>query len=65
MKINYDPKVDALNITLREGRVSNTVEIAPAVMIDLDSKGRPLYVEILGAKEKLGTKNLIQCISKI
>ena len=58
MKIKYDPKVDALNITFREGKVKKTVELAPEVNLDLDSAGRPLYLEIIGAAEKFGKKHL-------
>lgn len=57
MKIAYDKNVDALNITLKEGRVHDTVEVAPEVLVDLDKKGNPLYIEILGAKDKIGAKN--------
>ena len=58
MRIDYDPKVDALNITFRKGRVGKTVELAPEVNLDLDSKGRPLYLEVIGAAEKFGKKHL-------
>ena len=58
MRIDYDPKVDALNITFRKGRVEKTVELAPEVNLDLDLKGRPLYLEIIGAAEKFGEKHL-------
>lgn len=54
MKIAYDPQADAINITFRKGKVSKTLEIAPEIILDLDSKSRPLYLEIIGAKEKLG-----------
>ena len=58
MRIDYDPKVDALNITFRKGKVGKTVELAPEVNLDLDSRGRPLYLEIIGAAEKFGKKHL-------
>lgn len=58
MRIDYDPKVDALNITFRKGKVGKTVELAPEVNLDLDTKGRPLYLEIIGAAEKFGEKRL-------
>jgi hypothetical protein len=32
------------------------VEIAPEVILDVDSKNRPLYLEIIGLKEKFGEK---------
>lgn len=54
MKIVYDPYADALSITFRKGKVKKTLEIAPEILLDIDSKSRPLYLEILGAKEKLG-----------
>ena len=57
MKIAYDPYADAINITFRKGKVSKTLEIAPEINLDLDSKSRPLYLEIIGAKEKLGKTN--------
>ena len=57
MRIDYDPKADAFNITFRKGKVGKTVELAPEVNLDLDSKGRPLYFEIIGAAEKFGKKH--------
>ncbi len=56
MKIIYDSHADALSITFREGKVKKTLEIAPEILLDVDVKSRPLYLEILGAKEKLGKK---------
>ncbi|MEK7553693.1 MAG: DUF2283 domain-containing protein [Patescibacteria group bacterium] len=57
MKITYDSKIDALSIVLKTGEVSRTVEIAPEVFMDLDNKGNPLYIEVVGASEKIGKKN--------
>lgn len=54
MKIIYDPYADALSITFKTGKVKKTLEIAPEILLDVDAKLRPLYLEILGAKEKLG-----------
>ncbi|HCB35514.1 MAG: hypothetical protein A2W52_03325 [Candidatus Taylorbacteria bacterium RIFCSPHIGHO2_02_49_25] len=57
MKITYDKKVDALNVSLRAGVVAKTVEVAPEILLDLDKNGNPLYLEIIGASEKIGKKN--------
>lgn len=57
MKITYDKKVDALNVTLRNGIVAKTIEVAPEILLDVDKKGQPLYLEIIGASEKIGKKN--------
>jgi len=58
MKINYDKEVDAVSVTLRKGKVDRTVEIAPEIMLDFDAEGNPLYLEILGASDKLSKKDL-------
>jgi len=64
MEITYDPKADALNITFKEGRVAKTVEIAPEISLDLDKKGTPLYLEIIGASEKIGRKRVNEILMK-
>jgi len=58
MKISYDKEADALNIVLKTGPVDRTVELSPLIFLDLDKKGDPLYLEILGASERVGKKNL-------
>ena len=58
LRINYDKTVDALNIALCTGAVSKTLEIAPEIYVDVDKKGRTLNIEIIGAKGKIGTRNL-------
>lgn len=57
MKITYDKEVDALNVVLRTGKVAETREISPEILLDLDKDGNPLYLEIIGASEKIGKKN--------
>ena len=57
MKISYDKEVDVLNVSLRPGTVAKTLEIAPEILLDLDKSGNPLYLEIIGASEKIGKKN--------
>lgn len=54
MKIDYDKKVDALNLTLKVGKVAKTLEVAPDIFLDVDKSGNPLYVEIIGVSEKIG-----------
>ncbi len=54
MKITYDSYADALSITFKAGKVKKTLEIAPEILLDIDAKSRPLYLEIIGVKEKLG-----------
>lgn len=58
MKISYDKEADALNIEFKTGPVDKTMELSPEVFLDLDKKGNPLYLEIIGASERFGKKNL-------
>ena len=64
MKITYDPKADALNITFKKGKVKKTLEIAPEITLDVDSKSRPLYLEIIGASEKMGKESATEILVK-
>ena len=57
MKISCDKEADALNIEFKTGPVEKTVEISPLVFLDLDKDGNPLYLEIIGVKERFGKKN--------
>lgn len=57
MKISYNKEVDVLDIALKKGKVARTAEISPEVLVDFDKKGDPLYIEIIGASEKLGKEN--------
>lgn len=64
MEITYDPKADALNITFKKGRATKTVEIAPEINLDLDKKGKPLYLEIIGASEKIGQRRVNEILMR-
>ena len=52
MKYTYDYIADAINIVFQAGKVFETREVAPGVMIDFDKKGVPLYLEILDARKR-------------
>ena len=54
MKLYYDHSAGSLSIAFKEGKVEETREIAPEVNLDIDKNGVPLYLEIIGASEKLG-----------
>jgi len=64
MEITYDPKADALNLTFKKGKVAKTVEIAPEINLDLDKNGRPLYLEIIGASEKIGERRVNEILMR-
>jgi uncharacterized protein YuzE len=64
MEITYDSKIDALNITFKKGDVHETLEIAPEIILDLDKKSHPLYLEIIGASEKIGLSRVNEIIMR-
>ncbi|MEN9473254.1 MAG: hypothetical protein RLZZ495_1343 [Pseudomonadota bacterium] len=47
MKVQYDPKADAMYIRLREGVVNGSEEVRPGVVFDYDVEGRVLGIEML------------------
>lgn len=60
MKISYDAEVDALVIVLREGQVAESDEVAPGLIVDFDSSGVPLALEVLQARHLLSTDGTLQ-----
>ena len=64
MEITYDPRADALNITFKKGKVAKTVEIAPEINLDLDKNSKPLYLEIIGASEKIGGRRVNEILMR-
>lgn len=49
MKIKYDKSVDALYFTLAKGNYSNSVKVSDSILVDKDSKGNILGIEVLNA----------------
>lgn len=58
MKYTYDPMADAINITFKKGRVAKTKEVSRGVVLDLDTKGTPLYLEILDVSKRFSKDSL-------
>ena len=56
MKINYDPKADALYITLSNKEVKESDESGKGLIIDYDEKGEPVGIELLQASRLFGGK---------
>ena len=49
MKIKYSRDADVLIIKLREGKPSDSRDIAEGIIVHLTAKGQPLEIEILRA----------------
>lgn len=52
MRVTYDPEVDALYVTLRDGVAEDSVDIEDGVTVELDADGHILGVEILDARRR-------------
>jgi len=52
--VHYDPEVDILYISGREGLGDDTLEISPGVYVEATSKGELLSVEVWKASRRLG-----------
>jgi len=59
MKIEYDPKRDLLYIWFGTvgTKAAQTVTVSPGVHADLDVNGKLVGLEVLDAKEVLGTSD--------
>jgi uncharacterized protein YuzE len=61
VRVEYDPKADAMYVWLRKARYEISEELAENVIIDLDKSGRIIGIEILNASKNLGK----ELVSKI
>ena len=60
MKVNYDPETDTLTIELKAGKVAESDESKPGVILDFDKKGNLLGLEILDASKRVDQTRTVQ-----
>lgn len=58
MKIEYFPDTDSLYIDLSERESADTREISEGIVLDVDSQGRPVGIDIDQASKHLDLKHL-------
>lgn len=58
VRAEYDREADALYIRLREGDVARSVEVDDVRVVDLDTTGAPIGVEILYPAENLAIASI-------
>ena len=58
MKISYSPDADVLTIQLREGKPTDSRDIAEGIVVHLSAKGQPLEIEILDASKVVQKKDV-------
>ncbi len=52
MKVNYDAQTDTLTIELKRGKVAESDESKPGVILDFDEAGNLLAVEVMDASKR-------------
>ena len=57
MVIKYDKEADALYIKLSEGKVAESDEEKPGIILDYDNEGNIVGIEVLNASEKTNQPN--------
>jgi uncharacterized protein YuzE len=50
VSVEFDPKVNAMYIRLKEGEVSKSESLADNIVVDLDEKGEVVGIEVLLSK---------------
>jgi len=53
VKATYDPKTDTLTLLLKAGLVAESDEGKPGVILDYDSDGNLLGIEVLDASQRV------------
>ena len=54
MKVRYDPEVDVLSFVPGDAPLEESGESKPGVMLDYDSGGNVIGIEILDASKRIG-----------
>ncbi|MBU0693743.1 MAG: DUF2283 domain-containing protein [Candidatus Omnitrophica bacterium] len=57
MKMNYDPKADALYIKLRDASIEESDEVSEGIIVDYDDKGKAVGIEFLDAALLFGGRH--------
>ena len=53
MKVIYDKETDTLSIVLRDGKIAESDEARPGLILDYDKAGRLVSIELLDASEQV------------
>ncbi len=60
MKVIYDKETDTLSIILRPGKVAESDESQPGLILDYDKAGRLVSLELLDASEQVKAPHSIE-----
>ena len=65
MKMQYDEQVDALYLSLDESDVVESEEVRPGVILDFNSQGEVVGIEVLDVKRRVPGADLKQLKFKV
>ena len=57
MKIAYDSEIDALYVLLADASIKESEEVADGLVLDFDTEGRIVAIELLDATKHLSVVN--------
>ena len=60
MKIIYDKETDTLSIVLRDGKVAQSDEPRPGMILDYDKAGRLVSIELLDASKQVKSPHCVE-----
>ena len=60
MKVKYDKEVDILYIVFSENKVAESDEEKPGIILDYDSDGSVVGIEILEASKKMNNPTKVE-----
>jgi uncharacterized protein YuzE len=60
MKATYDPKTDTLSLELKSGPVAESNEDKPGVILDYDTDGNLVGIEVLDASKRVAETRTMQ-----
>jgi YD repeat-containing protein len=60
MKVIYDQETDTLSIIFRAGKVAESDEPRPGLILDYDKSGRLVSIELLDASEQVQAPHAVE-----
>ena len=62
MKVSYDQQVDVVRIILNDSAIEDSDEDSPGIVIDYDSAGGIVGLEILDASERISDPKTLEYV---